>query len=191
MGALLRRDHLGCLADHEPLRAELRQRRAHLERCDQRDPRDRVRGRHARAPVGVGAVGELAGRGVAAVRPARVQGADGGRLRQRHARRRARDRLRPAHAGNAGHAHDGGPDVPPGWSYNPSSWPQRAPIIALALRRLLPLPADGRLSARLHPLGLGAVLPSRHPGGPRLETVEELPRSPTPALARSRTWSRR
>jgi uncharacterized membrane protein len=26
-----------------------------------------------------------------------------------------------------------GPDVPPGWSYNPSSWTQRAPIIALAL----------------------------------------------------------
>lgn len=26
-----------------------------------------------------------------------------------------------------------GPDVPPGWSYNPSAWPQRAPIIALAL----------------------------------------------------------
>ena len=26
-----------------------------------------------------------------------------------------------------------GPDVPAGWSYNPSSWPQRAPIIALAL----------------------------------------------------------
>ncbi|ODT04561.1 MAG: dTDP-glucose 4,6-dehydratase [Gemmatimonadetes bacterium SCN 70-22] len=26
-----------------------------------------------------------------------------------------------------------GPDVPPGWTYNPSSWPQRAPIIALAL----------------------------------------------------------
>jgi uncharacterized membrane protein len=25
-----------------------------------------------------------------------------------------------------------GPDAPPGWSYNPSSWPQRAPIIALA-----------------------------------------------------------
>jgi hypothetical protein len=24
-----------------------------------------------------------------------------------------------------------GPEVPPGWSYNPSSWPQRAPIIAL------------------------------------------------------------
>ncbi|MEZ4293802.1 MAG: vitamin K epoxide reductase family protein [Polyangiaceae bacterium] len=24
-----------------------------------------------------------------------------------------------------------GPDVPPGWSYNPSSWPQRAPTIAL------------------------------------------------------------
>ena len=26
-----------------------------------------------------------------------------------------------------------GPDVPPGWSYNPSSWMQRAPILALAL----------------------------------------------------------
>jgi uncharacterized membrane protein len=26
-----------------------------------------------------------------------------------------------------------GPTVPRGWSYNPSSWPQRAPIIALAL----------------------------------------------------------
>jgi uncharacterized membrane protein len=25
-----------------------------------------------------------------------------------------------------------GPDAPPGWSYNPSSWPQRAPIIVLA-----------------------------------------------------------
>ncbi len=25
-----------------------------------------------------------------------------------------------------------GPDVPPGWSYNPSTWPQRAPIIFLA-----------------------------------------------------------
>lgn len=26
-----------------------------------------------------------------------------------------------------------GPDIPPGWSYNPSAWPQRAGIIALAL----------------------------------------------------------
>lgn len=26
-----------------------------------------------------------------------------------------------------------GPDIPRGWSYNPSSWPQRAPIIGLAL----------------------------------------------------------
>lgn len=25
-----------------------------------------------------------------------------------------------------------GPSVPPGWTYNPSSWPQRAPVIALA-----------------------------------------------------------
>ena len=33
----------------------------------------------------------------------------------------------------AGRSMEPGPDVPPGWSYNPSSWPQRAPIIALAL----------------------------------------------------------
>jgi uncharacterized membrane protein len=33
----------------------------------------------------------------------------------------------------AGMRMEPGPDVPPGWSYNPSSWPQRAPIIALAL----------------------------------------------------------
>jgi nucleoside-diphosphate-sugar epimerase/uncharacterized membrane protein len=25
-----------------------------------------------------------------------------------------------------------GPDIPPGWTYNPSMWPQRAPVIALA-----------------------------------------------------------
>jgi uncharacterized membrane protein len=33
----------------------------------------------------------------------------------------------------AGMRMEPGPDVPRGWSYNPSSWPQRAPIIALAL----------------------------------------------------------
>lgn len=33
----------------------------------------------------------------------------------------------------AGMRMEPGPDAPPGWSYNPSSWPQRAPIIALAL----------------------------------------------------------
>ena len=33
----------------------------------------------------------------------------------------------------AGMTMEPGPDVPPGWTYNPSSWPQRAPIIALAL----------------------------------------------------------
>ena len=33
----------------------------------------------------------------------------------------------------AGMSMELGPDVPLGWSYNPSSWPQRAPIIALAL----------------------------------------------------------
>jgi len=37
----------------------------------------------------------------------------------------------------AGMKMERGPDVPPGWSYNPSSWPQRAPIIALALIGLL------------------------------------------------------
>ncbi|MGH2354944.1 MAG: SPW repeat domain-containing protein, partial [Chloroflexota bacterium] len=30
-----------------------------------------------------------------------------------------------------------GPDVPPGWSYNPSSWPQRAPMIAMAFAAFL------------------------------------------------------
>ena len=33
----------------------------------------------------------------------------------------------------AGMSMEVGPDVPQGWSYNPSSWPQRAPIIVLAL----------------------------------------------------------
>ena len=33
----------------------------------------------------------------------------------------------------AGMSMEPGVDVPQGWSYNPSSWPQRAPIIALAL----------------------------------------------------------
>lgn len=33
----------------------------------------------------------------------------------------------------AGMSMEPGPDAPPGWSYNPSSWPQRAPIIGLAL----------------------------------------------------------
>ncbi|MEO5936025.1 MAG: vitamin K epoxide reductase family protein [Terriglobales bacterium] len=33
----------------------------------------------------------------------------------------------------AGMRMEPGPDVPPGWSYNPSSWSQRAPIIGLAL----------------------------------------------------------
>ncbi len=30
-----------------------------------------------------------------------------------------------------------GPEVPPGWSYNPSAWPQRAPVIALAFLSFL------------------------------------------------------
>ncbi len=30
-----------------------------------------------------------------------------------------------------------GPVVPPGWSYNPSNWTQRIPIIALAVVGLL------------------------------------------------------
>jgi len=32
-----------------------------------------------------------------------------------------------------GMSMEGSANVPPGWSYNPSSWPQRAPVIALAL----------------------------------------------------------
>lgn len=34
-------------------------------------------------------------------------------------------------------AATGGPDIPPGWSYNPSSWIQRIPIILLALVGML------------------------------------------------------
>lgn len=41
--------------------------------------------------------------------------------------------LAPGMPGMAGMQMDEGPDIPPGWTYNPSSWPQRAPIIALAL----------------------------------------------------------
>jgi hypothetical protein len=41
--------------------------------------------------------------------------------------------LAPGMPGMAGMDMALGPDVPTGWSYNPSSWPQRAPIIALAL----------------------------------------------------------
>ena len=41
--------------------------------------------------------------------------------------------LAPGMPGMAGMHMPAGPDLPPGWSYNPSSWPQRAPIIALAL----------------------------------------------------------
>jgi nucleoside-diphosphate-sugar epimerase/uncharacterized membrane protein len=41
--------------------------------------------------------------------------------------------LAPGMPMKAGMVMPAGPDVPRGWSYNPSSWPQRAPIIALAL----------------------------------------------------------
>ena len=41
--------------------------------------------------------------------------------------------LAPGMPGMAGMHMEEGQDIPPGWSYNPSSWPQRAPIIALAL----------------------------------------------------------
>lgn len=41
--------------------------------------------------------------------------------------------LAPGMPGMAGMDMAAGPDLPPGWSYNPSTWPQRAPIIALAL----------------------------------------------------------
>ncbi len=41
--------------------------------------------------------------------------------------------LAPGMPMSAGMSMEAGPDVPHGWSYNPSSWTQRAPIIALAL----------------------------------------------------------
>ncbi len=34
--------------------------------------------------------------------------------------------------GSPGQVEDTGPEIPSGWSYNPSSWPQRLPIILLA-----------------------------------------------------------
>ncbi|MBF6592393.1 MAG: vitamin K epoxide reductase family protein, partial [Ktedonobacterales bacterium] len=40
--------------------------------------------------------------------------------------------LMPGMPGMPGMRMMPGPDIPPGWSYNPSSWLQRAPIIALA-----------------------------------------------------------
>ena len=40
--------------------------------------------------------------------------------------------LVPGMPGMSMEAMMSGPDVPPGWSYNPSSWPQRTPMIALA-----------------------------------------------------------
>lgn len=39
----------------------------------------------------------------------------------------------PPEPGASALASSGGPDVPHGWSYNPSAWTQRLPIIALAL----------------------------------------------------------
>ena len=41
--------------------------------------------------------------------------------------------LAPGMPMSPGMSMEPGPDVPRGWSYNPSSWPQRAPVIALAL----------------------------------------------------------
>lgn len=41
--------------------------------------------------------------------------------------------LVPGMPGMSMEAMMSGPDLPPGWSYNPSTWLQRAPVIALAL----------------------------------------------------------
>ena len=59
-----------------------------------------------------------------------------GRLSLRHARRRADLRLRGLHQAGPGPLAARGadrPETPPGWSYNPSTWTQRLPIIVLAL----------------------------------------------------------
>ena len=61
-----------------------------------------------------------------------------------------------------------GPDIPSGWSYDPSSWPQRAPIIALALVGFFPsrqiaafaLHHIGALPAPFFGLGTQRVLTS-------------------------------
>ena len=57
-----------------------------------------------------------------------------------------------------------GPDRPPGWSYNPSSWPQRAPIIALAFVGFF-------LSRHAEPL---------HPVPAKPVAASPAPQTPTP-----------
>ena len=82
------------------------------------------------------AVGELARRRLVAFRAARFLVAYVRGLLQRHAGRCARvvfAILAPGMPMAPGMEMAPGPDAPPGWSYNPSSWSQRAPIIALAL----------------------------------------------------------
>jgi hypothetical protein len=43
----------------------------------------------------------------------------------------------PPESGPSPLAAGSGPEVPPGWDYNPSAWTQRLPIIALAIIGLL------------------------------------------------------
>jgi hypothetical protein len=53
-----------------------------------------------------------------------------------------------------GQVPDEEPTIPPGWSYNPSSWPQRIPIISL----LDDLEISCLLSTRLRRYCLGTIL---------------------------------
>src|SRR3546814_2449774 len=55
-----------------------------------------------------------------------------------------------------------GPDTPPGWSYNPSAWTQRLPIIFLALIGLL-------VARYLTAYQLGQISGVREPCFPRSE----------------------
>jgi hypothetical protein len=81
------------------------------------------------------AVGRRRPRALGDVRAARVLDDERGRLRHRHAGRHAGGRLRgddPADAGISHRALASDDDRPLGWSYSPSSFTQRIPIVALA-----------------------------------------------------------
>ena len=68
-----------------------------------------------------------------------------------------------------------GGDLPPGWSYNPSSWPQRSIMIALGFAGWLPVGLPSR--------GVRSLFWRREPQGPHLADVALAPHF------RRRSWS--
>jgi hypothetical protein len=123
---------------------------------------------------------------LAAVRAAGVLGADRGGLPERHAGRRAGHRLGAGAAARTGRlaaGRDLAPATPPGWSYNPSAWTQRVPIIALALvglyvSRYLAAYQLGHIDGVWDPFFAGGPRPAqRHRGDHHVERVARPGRS--------------